>query len=202
VDALWMSDRSVSELMGLVQLPSNLLAHHLDTLEDAGLIERTVSAADRRRRYVRLRGEAIEARPCVRPSPSGRVVFVCSRNSARSQMAAAMWRARFGGRVTSAGTHPGPAVHAGAIVAAQRVGLDLARTRPRLVTPSDLAADTVVTVCDRAHEELEPGDQWWHWSIPDPVAVGTRTAFDAALRRIRIRIERCAPAAELRKERL
>ena len=54
VEDLAVSDRSPKELAARFSVPSNLLAHHLDVLEDVGLIERFVSAGDRRRRYVRL----------------------------------------------------------------------------------------------------------------------------------------------------
>ena len=54
VEDLATSDRSPKELAVRLSLPTNLLAHHLDVLEGAGLIERFVSAGDRRRRYVRL----------------------------------------------------------------------------------------------------------------------------------------------------
>ena len=46
----------------------------------------------------------------------------------------------------------------------------------------------VVTVCDRAHEELDPDPSWWHWSIPDPVETGRPAAFDNALADLDTRI--------------
>jgi hypothetical protein len=46
----------------------------------------------------------------------------------------------------------------------------------------------VVTVCDQAHEELDVKSQWLHWSIPDPVAIGTKSAFDATIQELRDRI--------------
>jgi hypothetical protein len=46
----------------------------------------------------------------------------------------------------------------------------------------------VVTVCDRAHEELQPDPTWWHWSIPDPVPVGSAAAFDAVVEAVDARI--------------
>ncbi|MDO9174278.1 MAG: ArsR family transcriptional regulator, partial [Actinomycetota bacterium] len=58
---------------------------------------------------------------------------------------------------------------------------------PRLVGPLDQGVQ-VVTVCDRAHEELQPTDAWWHWSIPDPVDVGTAAAFDAVVTDLDARI--------------
>jgi hypothetical protein len=52
----------------------------------------------------------------------------------------------------------------------------------------DLDADVVVTVCDRAHEELAAPPEWLHWSVPDPVALGTRAAFDDVLTELDERI--------------
>ena len=54
VDHLAASDRSPQDLQEAVGVPSNLLAHHLDVLEAAGLIERSRSSGDGRRRYVHL----------------------------------------------------------------------------------------------------------------------------------------------------
>jgi hypothetical protein len=50
-------------------------------------------------------------------------------------------------------------------------------------------------VCDRAHEELEPGPDWLHWSIPDPVPTGTRAAFDATVSELRHRVTDLVGAA-------
>ncbi len=79
-------------------------------------------------------------------------------------------------------------MHPGALAAAKRAGIDLTRARPRALDPADLDADVVVTVCDRAHEELNAPVAWLHWSIPDPVEVGGARAFDAALDEIDQRI--------------
>ena len=51
----------------------------------------------------------------------------------------------------------------------------------------------VVTVCDRAHEELPEQPGWMHWSVPDPVAVGTDAAFDATVAELSERIASLAP---------
>jgi protein-tyrosine-phosphatase/DNA-binding HxlR family transcriptional regulator len=188
VDDLATSDRSPKELGDRHGLATNLLAHHLDVLEAAGVIRRGVSSGDGRRRYVRLQLEALTELG-VRPlEPRGDVLFLCTHNSARSQLAAALWTARTGRPATSAGTHPAPRVHRGAVAAAKRVGLDLRDAVPRLV--GRIATGTqVITVCDRAHEELQPAATWWHWSIPDPVSEGNAAAFDTVVTELTRRIE-------------
>lgn len=180
VDELAVSDRAPTELAALFALSTSLLAHHLGVLEHAGLIERFESAGDRRRRYVRLRSTAIDALHADRARRPGRMVFVCSRNSARSQLAAALWTARTGQSASSAGTRPANRVHPGAVAAARRAGLDISDASPQKLERSDEEAQ-IVTVCDRAHEELAPIPMSWHWSIPDPVEIGTDAAFDAAV---------------------
>jgi DNA-binding transcriptional ArsR family regulator len=90
----------------------------------------------------------------------------------------------------------------GLAAAAKRAGLDLAGAQPRALDAGDLDADVVVTVCDRAHEEVDPPDDWLHWSIPDPVDAGTRRAFDAALGELDERIAALAgPIADPKEPR-
>ena len=188
VEELVESDRAPFALSARFDLPGNLLAHHLDVLERVGLIERTVSAGDRRRRYVRLRHQALSDIAVGGPRRHGRALFVCTHNSARSQLAAALWRQRTGDDATSAGTHPADKVHPGAVAAARRAGLDLGDAAPRSLGDGDLDADVIVTVCDRAHEELAATADWLHWSIPDPVEAGGRRDFDRALADLDARI--------------
>ena len=193
VEELAVSDLAPSVLSARFGLPGNLLAHHLDVLERVGLIERRVSAGDRRRRYVRLRRHALgDMALGTERRRSGRALFVCTQNSARSQLAAALWRERTGGQASSAGTHPARRVHPRALTAARLAGLDLTGARPRALDADDLDADLVVTVCDRAHEELDPPQAWLHWSVPDPVEAGTRHAFDATLAELDERISAMA----------
>jgi protein-tyrosine-phosphatase/DNA-binding HxlR family transcriptional regulator len=187
VEHLATSDRSPKELGQLLDIPSNLLAHHLDTLEHAGLIARDSSAGDRRRKYVRLLTRPLADLRIMGTPPTRPVLFLCSHNSARSQLAAALWAARTGRPASSAGTHPAPRVHGGAVAAARRAGVRLDGAVPRLL--GDIPADTqVVTVCDRAHEELRPAADWWHWSIPDPVESDDPRAFDAVVDELEQRI--------------
>ncbi|GAB3412478.1 arsenate reductase/protein-tyrosine-phosphatase family protein [Flindersiella endophytica] len=203
-DRLLLGDASPSEIGGELGLPSNLLAHHLKLLEQAGLIERSRSEGDHRRTYLRLRTDAPHGltgptglEPAgVRTAP--RVVFVCTHNSARSQLAAAVWKKRSRIPVASAGTHPADQVHPGAVAVARANGLALARARTTHLDDVLRDDDLIVAVCDNAHEELDAhtdraGDRL-HWSVPDPVRTGTGEAFEAAFREITDRIGRLAPA--------
>lgn len=188
VDELASSDRAPVELRRLLDLESNLLAHHLDVLEDVGLIERSRSSGDGRRRYVHLRRHALEGLapgPTVTPGPA---LFVCRANSARSQLAAALWRHCTGRPADSAGTHPADRVHPGAVAAAERAGIDLGGATPRTLDAAGPTPPLVVTVCDQAHEEVRPDTSWLHWSIPDPVSAGTEAAFDATVDELTDRI--------------
>jgi protein-tyrosine-phosphatase/DNA-binding transcriptional ArsR family regulator len=187
-DELALSDRAPIELRRLVGIESNLLAHHLDVLEAVGMINRSRSAGDGRRRYVHLVRDSLRGLPPGRTVSPARALFVCTRNSARSQLAAALWRSLARAPAESAGTHPAGRVHPSAVAAARRAGLDLTESAPRALDQVGGFPSIVVTVCDRAHEELAPDGTWLHWSIPDPVAVGGRAAFDAAVAELRERI--------------
>jgi ArsR family transcriptional regulator, arsenate/arsenite/antimonite-responsive transcriptional repressor / arsenate reductase (thioredoxin) len=187
-DELSSSDRSPVELRRQLGLESNLLAHHLDVLEHVGLIERSRSSGDGRRRYVHLRRDHLDGLLPHNSLARGPALFVCSANSARSQLAAALWHDVTGQPARSAGTHPAPEVHPQAIAAARRAGIDLTGATPHELGSIRSVPRLVVTVCDRAHEELEPEPTWLHWSIPDPVAVGSDAAFDRVLRELRERI--------------
>jgi protein-tyrosine-phosphatase/DNA-binding transcriptional ArsR family regulator len=178
LEDLATSDRAPTDLATRHGLPGNLLAHHLDVLERVGLVERRVSTGDRRRRYVRLRHDTLRALVPVGRPRRGRALFICTGNSARSQLAAALWHTRTGDDAASAGTHPADRVHPGAVAAAGRAGIDIGAPRPRALRPGDTRVDVVVTVCDRAREELDAGPEWLHWSIPDPVEAGRARAFD------------------------
>ncbi|MDQ3738381.1 MAG: ArsR family transcriptional regulator, partial [Actinomycetota bacterium] len=107
-------------------------------------------------------------------------LFVCTHNSARSQLAAALWRHLTGQAADSAGTSPADRVHPEAIAAGRRAGIQVAGVRPRQIDDLDELPALVITVCDRAHEELDTGSNWLHWSIRDPVPLETPAAFDAA----------------------
>ena len=200
VDLLSLGDASPTELQAVLGIPSNLLAHHLRILEQAGIVERHRSHADRRRSYLQLLPHALAAAlpGAAVPAAVPRVVFVCTANSARSQLAAALWQAASDVPVTSAGTHPADTIAAGAAAAARRHGLKLASTRPQSLAAVLTEGDYVVTVCDNAHEELAadaapPVVSKLHWSVPDPARTGTDDAFDEALDDLARRVTRLAP---------
>ena len=188
LDQLATSDRAPVELRRLIGVESNLLAHHLDVLEEVGMISRSRSNGDGRRRYVHLLRDSFSGLVPGRRLATGRALFVCTRNSARSQLAAALWQEMTRSPAVSAGTHPATHVHPRAIAAAERAGLDLTSATPQTLAAVRKVPALVVTVCDQAHEELEPDDSWLHWSIPDPVATGSRKAFDATVTELRVRI--------------
>ena len=120
-----------------------------------------------------------------------RVLFLCTHNSARSQMAEALLRFIGGERfdVVSAGTEPGH-VHPLAIRVMDEVGIDLSAAHAKDVQQfvgQDF--DYVITVCDRANEScpIFPGDpERIHWSFRDPSAVeGSDETRMAAFRKVR-----------------
>lgn len=199
VDHLALSDRSPSELSALLDWPSNLLAHHLRVLEEAGVVRRKRSDGDRRRSYVQLAIEddavarfvGLPTRTALPP----RVVFVCTHNSARSQLAAAAWSHTQRTPASSAGTEPAACVHPRAQRVGRRHGLvvgDGTHHVEDVIRPGDL----VVSVCDQAHEAMVdyPFPPALHWAIPDPVETNSDRAFETAYAQISQRVDRLAAA--------
>jgi ArsR family transcriptional regulator, arsenate/arsenite/antimonite-responsive transcriptional repressor / arsenate reductase (thioredoxin) len=208
VDVLVLSDASPTELERALGMASNLLAHHLGVLERAGLVSRHRSEADRRRSYVQLVPAALEGLLPTAVQPVKRVVFVCTANSARSQLAAALWAQASEVPASSAGTHPAETIAPGALRAAARHGLEVPEARPRHLADVLTDHDLVVTVCDNAHEELatlpdptraHQGQvnaarvRRLHWSVADPVPAGNAAAFDAAYDDLARRVTQLAP---------
>jgi protein-tyrosine-phosphatase/DNA-binding MarR family transcriptional regulator len=191
-DTLLAGDAAPSELAAMLAMPSNLLAHHLHVLEQAGIITRRRSEGDRRRTYLQLIPGALDSLAAPTARAALRVLFVCTANSARSHLAAALWRRASNVPALSAGTHPAEAIDPGAIAAAERNCLPLPRLRPRHISDVREPGDLLITVCDLAHEELGEA-QAVHWSIPDPVPAGDPDSFDAALAQLADRVGRLAP---------
>jgi ArsR family transcriptional regulator, arsenate/arsenite/antimonite-responsive transcriptional repressor / arsenate reductase (thioredoxin) len=199
VDRLVAGDASPGELAADVGLGSNLLAHHLGVLEGAGIIHRVRSEGDRRRSYVQLRldqptvwAAAISGRMPNSLPTAPRLLFVCTANSARSQLAAAIWNQLSNTPATSAGTHPGPRIHPRAVTVAEHHGLHIELTRPKPLDEVLHDDDLIVAVCDNAHEELGHTVPRLHWSIPDPVPLDTKAAFERAYTDINRRVHHLA----------
>ena len=191
VDLLTLGDFSPTELQAELGMPSNLLSHHLRVLEGAALAARHRSEADRRRSYIRLTPGALEGLAPGVEHGAARILFVCTRNSARSQLAAALWRQVSDIPSTSAGTHPAERIAQGAIDVARHHGVALPEVPPRKLGRI-AGGDFVVTVCDNAHEELTSLGAT-HWSVPDPLRTNTKEAFEYAFEDISHRINGLAP---------
>lgn len=199
VDRLVVGDASPSEIGRALGLPSNLVAHHVKLLESAGMVERSRSEADHRRVYLRLRPDALAGLVPAGALSAPRVVFVCTHNSARSQLAAALWRRTSPVPVASAGTSPARRVHPLAVSAGREHGLSLSRARTAHVDDVVRPDDLVVAVCDTAHEQLaDRAADRLHWSVPDPARSGTEDAFDTTFRDLADRVDRLAPAVHRR----
>ncbi len=193
------SDRRVGELTDLLGKPQNLVSYHLGALRNAGLVTARKSSADRRDTYYRAElarcGELLVAagaalHPGLRSHPDvvapklapqrGRaplVLFLCTGNSARSQMAEALLEQRSGHavRARSAGSHP-KTLHPNAVRAMAERGIDLSgRTTKYLGKFARTRFDRVITLCDKVREICPefPGQPLTaHWSILDPAAEG------------------------------
>jgi ArsR family transcriptional regulator, arsenate/arsenite/antimonite-responsive transcriptional repressor / arsenate reductase (thioredoxin) len=209
------SDRRVRELKALLGQPQNLVSYHLARLRAAGLVAVRRSSADRRDVYYSIDlarcGELLTAtgtalHPGLRliPPPLGeirspaRVLFLCTGNSARSQMAQAILEQMAGTTVTaaSAGSHPRP-LHPNAIRVMREDGIDIAGRQARhLSVFAGQRFDYVISLCDRLREicpEFPGSGEVIHWSIPDPGAggggdAGTYPAFRAVAADLRSRI--------------
>ena len=200
-----VGDRTPKELAGLLGLPMPLLSHHLNVLAESGLITRTTSEQDRRKRFVTLHPSAFGFldRGWLREraaAPSGRVVFACTQNSARSVLAAALWSDRFHRPAAAGGTTPGRRLHPAAIRTARRHDLPLLQSVPTQLNDILGEADLLVTVCDAANEHVESHPNRLHWSIPDPATSGDAKSFEMAFQQLSQRITRLGSALSLDTE--
>lgn len=193
---LGRSDRRVHELTALLDQPQNRVSYHLGKLRETHLVSARRSSADGRDTYytvdlTRVRsllaatGAALHpglrlvpppTEPAHRVTTGTRVLFLCTGNSARSQMAEALARTRSGGLVEaySAGSHPKP-LHPNAVrVMRDEHGIDLAGRRSKhLSVFARERFDLVITLCDRVREvcpEFPGRPEAVHWSLPDPAA--------------------------------
>ncbi len=128
-------------------------------------------------------------------TPPERILFLCTHNSSRSQMAEGLLQTRGGPhyQVFSAGTHP-RSVHPLAIKAMKELGIDISeqaghRAKGIEEFETEPPMDLVVTVCDEAAEEcpyFPRARRQEHWGFPDPsAATGTEDERLAVFRRVR-----------------
>jgi protein-tyrosine-phosphatase len=183
-------DLRVRELTARLGERQSLVSYHLGRLRSSGLVGARRSSFDGRDAYYRAdlaRCEAVLAQtgaalhPALRlvtpaspvETPRARVLFLCTGNSVRSQMAEALLRQMAGDRVevSSAGSRPKP-VHPEAVRTMRARGIDPGTPRSKHL--SEFAAerfDHVVSLCDRVREvcpELPGRPETTHWSVPEP----------------------------------
>lgn len=201
VDLLQVQDLSPDALASALEVPGNLLAHHLKILETAGIINRRHSQKDRRRTYIHLVVSTLDGLlPLPGTIAAPRVVFVCTHNSARSVLAEALWREVSDVPAASAGTTPSARVNPRAVKAGRRAGLTMAGAAPRAMDEVLHPDDLLVSVCDTVNEELiHLPNPHLHWSVPDPARIDTDAAFTATMSDISARVERLAPRVQYRR---
>lgn len=210
------SDRRVGELTELAGQPQNLVSYHLAELRDAGLVSSRRSAFDARDVYycvdltrcgelLRTAGAAlhpglrmtVDPPRTVRRGQPPRVLFLCTGNSARSQMAEALLRQMSAGAIAarSAGSHP-KALHPNAVRVMAARGIDISQhTAKPLTRFARSRFDHVITLCDKVREvcpEFPGPPAAAHWSIADPAAGAvdevTYPAFERTARELEDRI--------------
>jgi protein-tyrosine-phosphatase/DNA-binding transcriptional ArsR family regulator len=186
-------DRRVGELCALAGRRQSLVSYHLRQLRDGGLVSMRRSAADGRDTYYvldlarcgeLLSSAGVSLHPGLSPTPRARAgrergfaparaLFLCTGNSARSQIAEALCEQLSDGAVSasSAGSHPKP-LHPNAVRVMRDRGIDLAGRRSKHL--SEFAGqrfNCVISLCDRVREVCPEFPGWpelTHWSIPDP----------------------------------
>jgi protein-tyrosine-phosphatase/DNA-binding transcriptional ArsR family regulator len=195
---LGRSDRQVRELANGIGEPQSLVSYHLGRLRAEDLVSMRRSSADRRDAYYTANlarcGELLTAasgalHPGLRLVPSqserradrllhpAQVLFLCTGNGARSQMAEAFLGQLTHKRVKafSAGSHP-KSLHSNAVRAMREHDIDIDGNHPKHMDKfADRRFDYVITLCDRVREICPdfPGrPEPMHWSIADPAVGG------------------------------
>ncbi|HET7653476.1 MAG TPA: ArsR family transcriptional regulator [Acidimicrobiales bacterium] len=195
---LTRSDRAVRELTERVGVAQNLVSYHLRALRESGLVRAHRSAADGRDTYYaidllacerQLRETGAALHPALGLAPAAhargtrharhrrRVLFLCTGNSARSQIAEALAVDLSAGAIAakSAGSHPKP-LHPNAVRVMRTRGIDIASNRTKHLDEFvDQRFDVVITLCDRVREVCPPfpsHPELVHWSVPDPAQAG------------------------------
>lgn len=215
VQELASGDYRVNELVTRLDQPLNLVSYHLKQLREGQLVTMRRSEADGRDNYYSLdldhlretlgaAGSAIHPAVVRMDTTSGSlrrtpsVLFVCTHNSARSQMAEGLMRHLSAGQmpVSSAGSEPAT-IHPDAVQTMDALDIDIRSQRSKgFEDVLNQSFDTVITVCDRAREICPtfPGEgQHIHWGFPDPAAIEDpherQQAFVETAKRLQARIQ-------------
>ena len=211
VQSLVVGDYRVNELVTMVEQPLNLVSYHLKQLREGQLITMRRSEADGRDNYYSLDLDHLQhlyqdAGLAIHPALIGEnedsislaskptVLFVCTHNSARSQMAEGLMRQLGHGQidVSSAGSEPA-SIHPDAIRTMDALNIDIRSQYAKSFDEfADQTFDTIITVCDRAREICPtfPGKgQELHWGLPDPVLIGSDTERQQAFTDIAIHLQ-------------
>lgn len=192
------SDYRGQDLVGKLNLPQNLISYHLKQLRQGHLVTERRSSADERSIFYsldveRFQGLYLAAGSTLHPAVTAvtvpecpdemgvhvplRVLFLCTENSARSQMAEALLRHLSHGtvEVLSAGSIPAAQVHPLARRCMEERGIDMSQAVPKHIEMFlGQPFDAIVTVCDRVMESCPtfPGDpERAHWSFLDPATI-------------------------------
>jgi protein-tyrosine-phosphatase/DNA-binding transcriptional ArsR family regulator len=215
------SDRAVRELTQLLGEQQSLVSYHLGQLRTGGLVRTRRSSADRRDSYyavdlarcaeqLQAAGGALHPGLWLVPAPPStrrshrrsrrrpRILFLCTGNSARSQIAEALLEQMSEGvvDVASAGSNPKP-LHPNAVRVLRKRGIDISANRTKHLNEFlSEHFDFVITLCDRVREvcpDFPSQPDLVHWSVPDPALEGpndraTYPAFERTATELETRI--------------
>ena len=220
---LSQSDHRVGELVEAVGERQNLVSYHLGLLRRAGMVSERRSSHDSRDVYYSLNLDGVRdgldqaigglhpaltaRRPETKPAAAKgrrqpRLLFVCTGNSARSQLAEAIARHLAGGAAAVLSAGPKPAgVHPMTVTVLKELGLPSDNLRSKSIDEVGDRFDFVVTLCDVAREDCPPFPSHAdviHWSLPDPARPGesrreVRKAFKRTAEELRRRITYLLP---------
>ena len=217
------SDRRVGELVEAVGERQNLISYHLGLLRRGGLVLERRSSRDSRDVYYSLNLGGLRDRldqglaalhPALRVPPfegapaivqgagQPRLLFVCTGNSARSQLAEALARDLAGGTISVMSAGPRPAgVHPMTLTVLKELGLSADGLHSKGIEEVEGKFDFVITLCDVAREDCPPftgGPELIHWSLADPARSGSSqrnllAAFRRTAAELRLRISFLLP---------
>lgn len=194
IQVLLLSDHRVSELVTITGQPKNLVFYHLKALRKMGIVSTRRSDADRRDTYYSLNWKRLQAlldevglalRPTGPQRDDLRILFVCTHNNARSQMAQGIMHHLSNGtvHVCSAGCQP-TQIHPDAIRTMDNLNIDIrSQFSQGFKAVGDVPFDYVISLCDKARNactKYRSDGVKLHWGYADPTAIFDPTERAAA----------------------